>query len=430
MRLYDTLTRWTRRASAASRAGPHLLCGSTVYQRIHVGNARPFVLAMWLRSWLAETGYEATLVTTSPTSTTRCTTRPRPGSGAAARGGGDELVLRGHRTGSGSGVRTSSRRAVGDDHRIVAMIEELMERGVAYECGRRRLLQRRGGTRSTAGCRGAPARGQVEEQEPNPLKRDPRDFALWKAKKPDEDTSWESPWGRGRPGWHIECSAMSEKHLGPEFEIHGGGLDLVFPHHENEIAQSRALGHPFAQLWMHNGMLSSRARRCRSRSGTTSRCLRRSIRWGRETLLIFFLTGHWRKPLEYSDATLESAAARAEGFREVFGTRPNPRPEGRGSASKRLSTTTSTPGRACGHARVARPRAPGSRARRLRSRVARRGRRSAAGRRFPRNSGQWRAEGRSGRSRMTIASGSKRPAGKSATRPRRSGSCAVDDDDT
>ncbi len=96
---------------------------------------------------------------------------------------------------------------------------------------------------------------QVEEQEPNPRKEDPRDFALWKANKPGEDTWWDSPWGRGRPGWHIECSVMAEQHLGPVFEIHGGGLDLVFPHHENELAQSRALGHEFARIWMHNGML-------------------------------------------------------------------------------------------------------------------------------------------------------------------------------
>ena len=95
----------------------------------------------------------------------------------------------------------------------------------------------------------------MEEQEPNPLKEDPRDFALWKANKPGEDTWWDSPWGRGRPGWHIECSVMAEELLGPVFEIHGGGLDLVFPHHENELAQSRALGHEFAKLWMHNGML-------------------------------------------------------------------------------------------------------------------------------------------------------------------------------
>ena len=96
---------------------------------------------------------------------------------------------------------------------------------------------------------------QVEEQEPNPLKEDPRDFALWKANKPGEDTSWDSPWGRGRPGWHIECSVMAEELLGPVFEIHGGGLDLVFPHHENELAQSSALGHEFARIWTHNGML-------------------------------------------------------------------------------------------------------------------------------------------------------------------------------
>jgi cysteinyl-tRNA synthetase len=111
---------------------------------------------------------------------------------------------------------------------------------------------------------------------------------------------------------------MSEKHLGPEFEIHGGGLDLVFPHHENEIAQSRALDHPFAQLWMHNGMLTFAGEEMHKSVGNDVSLKGALDRWGSETLLTFFLTGHWRKPLEYSDATLESAAARAEGFREVF----------------------------------------------------------------------------------------------------------------
>jgi len=111
---------------------------------------------------------------------------------------------------------------------------------------------------------------------------------------------------------------MSEKHLGSEFEIHGGGLDLVFPHHENEIAQSRALDHPFAQLWMHNGMLTFAGEEMHKSVGNDVSLKGALDRWGRETLLTFFLTGHWRKPLEYSDATLESAAARAEGFREVF----------------------------------------------------------------------------------------------------------------
>src|SRR3954454_12456601 len=97
----------------------------------------------------------------------------------------------------------------------------------------------------------------MEPEEDSPLKRAPQDFTLWKATKPGEDTSWDSPWGQGRPGWHIECSVMAEELLGPAFEIHGGGLDLVFPHHENELAQSRALGHDFARVWMHNGMLQN-----------------------------------------------------------------------------------------------------------------------------------------------------------------------------
>jgi cysteinyl-tRNA synthetase len=159
---------------------------------------------------------------------------------------------------------------------------------------------------------------QVEEQEPNPLKEDPRDFALWKANKPGEDTWWESPWGRGRPGWHIECSVMAEKALGPVFEVHGGGLDLVFPHHENEIAQSRALGHEFARIWMHNGMLEFGGEEMHKSIGNVVTLKDAVDRWDRDTLLVFFLTGRWRKPLEYTEETLTAAAARAERFREVF----------------------------------------------------------------------------------------------------------------
>jgi cysteinyl-tRNA synthetase len=159
---------------------------------------------------------------------------------------------------------------------------------------------------------------QVADQEPNPRKEDPRDFALWKANKPGEDTWWDSPWGRGRPGWHIECSAMSEKYLGTEFEIHGGGLDLVFPHHENEIAQSQALGHPFARLWMHNGMLQLKGEEMHKSLGNDVSLKTTLDEWGRETLLVFFLRGHWRKPLDYANETLQQAAATADTLREVF----------------------------------------------------------------------------------------------------------------
>ena len=164
---------------------------------------------------------------------------------------------------------------------------------------------------------------QVEEQEPNPLKEDGRDFALWKANKPGtEDTWWESPWGRGRPGWHIECSAMAEQVFGPAFEIHGGGLDLVFPHHENEVAQSRALGHPFAQIWAHNGMLRFTGEKMSKSLGNVE-TLREAIdRWGREALLVFFLGAHWRKPVDYSDDTLEQATARLQTLRNAFTLTP------------------------------------------------------------------------------------------------------------
>jgi cysteinyl-tRNA synthetase len=161
-------------------------------------------------------------------------------------------------------------------------------------------------------------RNPSEEAEEAERKQDPRDFALWKGHKEGEDTWWESPWGRGRPGWHIECSAMAETHLGPVFEIHGGGIDLVFPHHENEVAQSRSLGHPFAQLWMHNGMLRLSGEKMSKSLGNIVSLRDALDEWGRETLLVYFLGGHWRKPIDYSDEVLEQAAAQAESFRNVF----------------------------------------------------------------------------------------------------------------
>ncbi len=143
-------------------------------------------------------------------------------------------------------------------------------------------------------------------------------FALWKAHKEREDTWWDSPWGRGRPGWHIECSAMAEKHLGPVFEIHGGGLDLVFPHHENEIAQSRSAGREFARLWMHNGMLRFGGEKMSKSLGNVVSLRDALDEWGPETLLMLFLGAHWRKPMDYTEETLVAAKARADGFREVF----------------------------------------------------------------------------------------------------------------
>ena len=158
----------------------------------------------------------------------------------------------------------------------------------------------------------------TEEEEASELKEDPRDFALWKAHKEAEDTWWESPWGRGRPGWHIECSAMAEAHLGPVFEIHGGGNDLIFPHHENEIAQSRGAGSDFAQMWMHNGMLQLKGEKMSKSLGNIVSLHDAVAEWGAETLLLYFLGGHWRKPIDFSDEALEQARAQVDGFRNAF----------------------------------------------------------------------------------------------------------------
>jgi cysteinyl-tRNA synthetase len=209
---------------------------------------------------------------------------------------------------------------------IVRAIEELIAGGHAYAV--EGDVYYRVGSYPEYGSLSGQRADQVEEQEPNPLKEDPRDFALWKANKPGEDTKWDSPWGPGRPGWHIECSVMAEELLGPVFEIHGGGLDLVFPHHENEIAQSRALGHPFAQLWMHNGLLQFTGEKM-SKSAGESVTIRDALdRWGRETLLLFFMTGHWRKPLDFSERTMTQAAAQVQTFRDAFTGEASEAPDG------------------------------------------------------------------------------------------------------
>jgi cysteinyl-tRNA synthetase len=325
MRLYDTYTRSL--VELAPPPGPVGIywCGPTVYRRIHVGNAYAVtILPLWLKRWLTERGYETTLVV-NITDINDKIYDAAPGASArlAAEATGWYLEDT-DRLGLGRpDVEPTAVETVAEQ---IEMIEELVEQGFAYESDGD--VYYRVSRFPEYGRLSGQRPDQVEEQEPNPRKEDPRDFALWKAHKPGEDTSWDSPWGKGRPGWHIECSVMSEKHLGPEFEIHGGGLDLVFPHHENEIAQSRALGRRFARIWMHNGMLRFGGEEMHKSVGNDVSLRDALDAWGRETLLVFFLTGHWRKPLDYTDATLEAAAARAERFRDVFRGASEKAPDG------------------------------------------------------------------------------------------------------
>jgi cysteinyl-tRNA synthetase len=289
-------------------------CGPTVYQRIHVGNARPFVISMWLRRWLRERGYEVTLVE-NITDINDKIYEAAPGASAALAADASRWYVEDTSL-LGLGRPDVEPTATESVPAIVDAIAELVSRGFAYEV--EGDVYFRVARDPSYGQLSRQRPDQVEEQEPNPRKEDPRDFALWKATKPGEDTSWESPWGAGRPGWHIECSVMASEHLGPVFEIHGGGLDLVFPHHENELAQSRALGHEFARIWTHNGMLQMVGEKMSKSLGNIVTLRDALERWSPEAILLFFMTAHWRSPIDLSDETLEAARAQTQTFRDAF----------------------------------------------------------------------------------------------------------------
>jgi cysteinyl-tRNA synthetase len=315
MRLFDTYTKSLVELPPPPGPVRMYFCGPTVYARTHIGNARPFLVGMWMRNWLRERGYVATLVHNITDINDKIYD--------AAPGASAELAERATSwylediADFGLGLPEHLPKATDYVPQIVDFIAELIARGHAYP------VQGDVYFRVTSfpdyGRLSGQRPDQVEEQEPNPLKEDPRDFALWKANKPEtEDTSWDSPWGRGRPGWHIECSVMSEELLGETFEIHGGGLDLVFPHHENEVAQSRSLGHGFAEIWAHNGMLQFVGEKMSKSLGNVVSMRDALDRWGRDVLLVYFLSAHWRKPMDFSDETVAQAAARLETLRNAF----------------------------------------------------------------------------------------------------------------
>jgi cysteinyl-tRNA synthetase len=316
VRLYNTLTR--RLEELPPPPGPIRMyfCGPTVYARAHIGNAIPFVLPMWLGRWLRLRGYDVTFVHNITDVDDKILEAPGPSADLAAQAA--EWYLQ-DVADLGLGMPDAMPRATRSIPQIIAFIERLVATDHAYAVG--------GDVYFRVACDPEYGRlsgqrpDQVAEQEPNPLKEDGRDFALWKGTKDGEDISFDSPWGPGRPGWHIECSAMAEDAFGPVFEIHGGGLDLVFPHHENELAQSHALGHEFAHIWMHNGMLRFTGEKMSKSLGNVATIREVLDEYGRETVLLFIMTGHWRKPLDFSGQTMAQAAAQVESLRNVFRSR-------------------------------------------------------------------------------------------------------------
>ena len=306
-------------------------CGPTVYNRIHIGNARPFVVFSLLKRFLEHEGYDATLVANITDVNDKIYDAARPlGVGSVQLAADMTAAYIADTDGLGLGRPDAEPLASDSIDGIVAHIEALVDRDAAYAAGGDVYFRVRSdpdyGSLSHRSVDDMD-QGEGEEDPTRPhLKEDPLDFALWKAQKEGEDAAWDSPWGRGRPGWHIECSAMAEKFLGPAFEIHGGGLDLIFPHHENEVAQSRGAGREFARAWMHNGMLQFVGEKMSKSLGNVV-TLREAIdEWGRETLLVYFLGGHWRKPLDYSDDALNQAYARTFTFRNAFISETKPLP--------------------------------------------------------------------------------------------------------
>jgi cysteinyl-tRNA synthetase len=296
-------------------------CGPTVYSRIHVGNARPYVIPALMRRFLEHEGYEPTLVINVTDVNDKIYDAAREAGVPSAEFAAQmtrQYVADTDALGLGRpDVEPLATETIPE---IIELIEALIEGGHAYESGGDVYFR----VRSFDGYgklsnRDPAEMDQGEEAGTARLKEDPLDFALWKARKEDEDTYWPSPWGDGRPGWHIECSAMAEKTLGADLEIHGGGSDLVFPHHENEIAQTEAArGVPLARTWMHNGMIRTAEEKMSKSVGNIFQLSEAIDRFGGETIVAYLSSGHYRQPLEFSEQALEEARARLARIRNFI----------------------------------------------------------------------------------------------------------------
>ncbi len=295
-------------------------CGPTVYGRIHVGNARPYVVFSLLARLFVHEGYKVTFVANITD------VNDKIYAAALTAGVGSEQLAREMVQ---AYVADTDRLELGrPDHEpkasetiteIIELIEELIEGGHAYAVdGDVYFSVRSYPEYGELSHRDLDEMDQGEGVEGAERKRDPADFALWKAHKPGEDTAWESPWGPGRPGWHIECSAMAEQLLGVGFEIHGGGADLIFPHHENEAAQTCAAhGAPLAKLWVHNGMIRLDQAKMSKSVGNIFLLHQALDAYGRDALLMYFCGGHYRQPVEFDDERLAEARARVERIAEA-----------------------------------------------------------------------------------------------------------------
>ena len=286
-------------------------CGPTVYDYFHIGNARPFIMFDLLRRYLEYRGYEVTLVQNFTDIDDKMIRRANE-EGVSVQELGDRFIQEYYKDAKALGIRPATVHPRATEHmpQIIELIQTLVDKGLAYETNGSVYY------RTTA----FPDYGKLSGQDLEDLdagarvdvedeKHDPADFALWKSEKPAEP-AWDSPWGKGRPGWHIECSAMSMAYLGDTIDIHSGGKDLLFPHHENEIAQSEgATGHPFVRYWMHNGFLNINSQKMSKSLGNFFTVRDILKEFDADDVRMFMLSAQYRSPLNFSRESIEQARA-------------------------------------------------------------------------------------------------------------------------
>ena len=286
-------------------------CGPTVYDYFHIGNARPFITFDVLRRYFEHRGYEVTFVQNFTDIDDKMIRRANQ-EGITVKELGDRFIQEYYKDAGALGIRPATVHPRATEHiqEIIHLVKTLQDKGYAYEVNGDVYFD----TKKDAGY------GKLSGQNLDDLeagaridvddgKKNPADFALWKAQKPGEP-AWESPWGMGRPGWHIECSAMSMKYLGETFDIHAGGKDLLFPHHENEVAQSEcATGKPFARYWMHNGFINIDNEKMSKSLGNFFTVRDILKEYNPEDVRMFMLSAHYRSPVNFSRDMVAQAHA-------------------------------------------------------------------------------------------------------------------------
>ena len=316
MKIYDTMTRFKEEFKTIEPGKVRMyVCGPTVYNLIHIGNARPMIFFDTVRRYLEYRGYEVNFVSNF-TDVDDKIIKAAVEEGVDASVISERYIAECKKDMAGMNVRPASYhpRATEEIDGMIAMIRDLIDNGNAYvaedgtvyyrvssfpDYGK---LSHKNVEENQAGLRTLKVRGEEAKEDPN-------DFVLWKPKKEGEPY-WESPWCEGRPGWHIECSVMSKKYLGESIDIHGGGEDLVFPHHENEIAQSEAVsGKQFVRYWMHNAFLNIDNIKMSKSLGNFKTVRQISEEYDLQVLRFFMLSAHYRSPLNFSREMMDGAKA-------------------------------------------------------------------------------------------------------------------------